>query len=957
MTKIKISTLIILILALIFSFASCGECTSHTDADKNGKCDNCGAAVEVVCDEHSDSDNDGKCDACGATTDVGSSNSDSKDVVLIEKGEAKFRLVTGENVSSDLRAAIDSFIDRMRELNIKFDVVSDSEDPTDSVIEILVGPTKTRGDDCYVDMYKLGPEGYVIKNVGKKVIIVGGTTETTTETFNKFVKDYIGLDEETETIDTVKISSKKWKESIQKNYQIKSITVKGEPINDYTIAVNMSDAVYLEAAKKFQSAIYLRSGIWLTIVDDGEASEKSVVVRHVEKSKSNEKGFKVYVDEKNLMIDCAYDNKLVEAMEAFVAKILYASGEFKFGANYVFDYEISKVRYEDFGAVGDGIADDYLAIKAAHDFANECGQMVLGKAGATYRIISTLCEDGVYRSIKIKTDTNWSGAKFIFDDTNVGWSPDLVGSNHNYSTNIFSIESDYSDISLNQNNNEYIKAINESGGLNYNTQKLDLGLGYPAMLTIYNNSHKCYIRYGGNENAGGNQLEIILIDAEGNIDPSTPFLFEYSKLTSVTVHRIDVTPITVQNAVVESLGSKVNLVTEYKSISRGINVTRPNVTIRNLEHIITGEIPKYAVVDKDSNILEGYTRQSDGTIIDPNGKVVTDGSAIGFIGHSYGGFINVSKTHNTYIEGVIFQARMYYLQGTYDLGVGTANATYFKNCSQSNFFTNKNGVDVPNSGGNPCWGVSGTNYCKNFTFDGCKLARYDAHCGVYNGAIINSEVADVTLIGGGEMRIENTVIYRSSGAVITLRSDYGATFKGTITFKDVKVIDVYENGNITAVVSASSANHYFGYTTYFPNIIIDNLYIRNVDGKSIPIASNSGFTPKADGDVYRGVLDPGIHKTDIDYPDLKCDVCEEGQAGHVENHAFKGSGKCDICGISSSLHKAAHAFSDSKNLNPYTPPSFIKVSNMDNQKFTLYVQDVPFFENTELEGISKVTIN
>ena len=29
------------------------------------------------------------------------------------------------------------------------------------------------------------------------------------------------------------------------------------------------------------------------------------------------------------------------------------------------------VRYSDFGAIGDGVANDFAAIKAAHDYANE----------------------------------------------------------------------------------------------------------------------------------------------------------------------------------------------------------------------------------------------------------------------------------------------------------------------------------------------------------------------------------------------------------------------------------------------------------------------------------------------------------------------------------------------------------------------------------------------------------
>ena len=43
-------------------------------------------------------------------------------------------------------------------------------------------------------------------------------------------------------------------------------------------------------------------------------------------------------------------------------------------------------RYSDFGAVGDGVANDFAAIKATHDYANEHGLPVEGQPGKTYRL-------------------------------------------------------------------------------------------------------------------------------------------------------------------------------------------------------------------------------------------------------------------------------------------------------------------------------------------------------------------------------------------------------------------------------------------------------------------------------------------------------------------------------------------------------------------------------------------
>ena len=72
MKKILISVIaVLLVAAMCFVFAACDntekpECNQHVDADKNGKCDTCGATVEVKpCTTHKDNNKDGKCDVCG----------------------------------------------------------------------------------------------------------------------------------------------------------------------------------------------------------------------------------------------------------------------------------------------------------------------------------------------------------------------------------------------------------------------------------------------------------------------------------------------------------------------------------------------------------------------------------------------------------------------------------------------------------------------------------------------------------------------------------------------------------------------------------------------------------------------------------------------------------------------------------------------------------------------------
>ena len=61
----------------------------------------------------------------------------------------------------------------------------------------------------------------------------------------------------------------------------------------------------------------------------------------------------------------------------------------------------NEIFYSDFGAVGDGVTNDFLAIKAAHDRANEIGAKVFADGSKTYYIGKT---GGEFITVKTSTD-------------------------------------------------------------------------------------------------------------------------------------------------------------------------------------------------------------------------------------------------------------------------------------------------------------------------------------------------------------------------------------------------------------------------------------------------------------------------------------------------------------------------------------------------------------------------
>jgi len=84
-----------------------------------------------------------------------------------------------------------------------------------------------------------------------------------------------------------------------------------------------------------------------------------------------------------------------------------------------------------------------------------------------------------------------------------------------------------------------------------------------------------------------------------------------------------------------------------------------------------------------------------------------------------------------------------------------------------------------------CWGVVGTNFCKNVLLDGCTLSRMDTHCGISGGYTIRRcslGWAGLTAVGRGNLLLEQSRFH--SAHLVEFRSDYGSTWHGNVIVKD-----------------------------------------------------------------------------------------------------------------------------------------------------------------------------
>lgn len=218
------------------------------------------------------------------------------------------------------------------------------------------------------------------------------------------------------------------------------------------------------------------------------------------------------------------------------------------------------VRYEAFGAEGDGKTDDLKAIVKAHQHANLHGLPVRADDDATYYI------GGKGRTAIIQTDTHFGSAKFIIDDTDV----------ENHRANIFQVQSKLESFVL--------KGISS---LARNQAKLDVSLPGPCLIRVTNSHVKRYIRYGANQNKGASQTDVFLADENGKVDMQGPIIWDFDRITNITAQPLDASTLTITGGRFTTVANAAK--SNYSYYGRGLAIRRSDVVIDGLEHRVTGE--------------------------------------------------------------------------------------------------------------------------------------------------------------------------------------------------------------------------------------------------------------------------------------------------------------------------------------------------------------------------------
>lgn len=415
------------------------------------------------------------------------------------------------------------------------------------------------------------------------------------------------------------------------------------------------------------------------------------------------------------------------------------------------------VTYEEFGAAGDGETDDFDAIVKAHAHANEQRLPVRANDNATYYI------GGKDQTAIIQTDTDFGKAKFLIDDRAL----------ENITAHVFEVRSVHEPIEL-----EGLTSLRR------NQAKLDVELPGPSVVALQDHNVMRFIRRGLNQNDGEPQFDLILVDAEGNVDPNTPIIWDFEQVTEATVYPLDEDTLRISGGHFTTIANQAE--SKYNYHARGIAISRSNVAVDGIERRVTGE---------------------------------------GDHGAPYMGFVDIFNCANVTVSNSVFTGRRTYRtigsagrpvpMGSYDIRVDQALNIAFINCSQTNDINDRR-----------YWGIMGTNYSKNLLLENCSFSRFDAHQGVTNAKIRDSRIGwqGVRLIGHGTFLMENTTV--SSNQFIVLRPDYGSTWRGEIIVRDCTFVPRGMRGALPLVGGSNDGQHDFGYTCYMPNrVTIENLHI------------------------------------------------------------------------------------------------------------------------------------
>ena len=219
--------------------------------------------------------------------------------------------------------------------------------------------------------------------------------------------------------------------------------------------------------------------------------------------------------------------------------------------------DVLTVSYEEFGAKGDGVADDLPAIVKAHAHANQQGLPVKSKPGATYHL-GTRALTAI-----IATDTDWGTSRFIIDDS---------GEVENPGKPLFEVRSLLKPVPL------------EIRSLKRGQERLDAKPETECLVYVENRDRKLFIRRGLNRNDGSPQKEVFIVRPDGSIEGGIDW--DYETVTRVEAKPIDEATLFLSGGIFTNIANRAQKEGYW---ARNIHVTRSKTVLDRVTQHVTGE--------------------------------------------------------------------------------------------------------------------------------------------------------------------------------------------------------------------------------------------------------------------------------------------------------------------------------------------------------------------------------
>ena len=333
------------------------------------------------------------------------------------------------------------------------------------------------------------------------------------------------------------------------------------------------------------------------------------------------------------------------------------------------------------------------------------------------------------------------------------------------------------------------------------------------MIVLYDSNIHRFIRYGSGATFLKDQQEIVIVSADGSVDPSTPIQWDYGTVTKMKIIEIDDVPIVInggegdERAVIKTL----HITSPYSCAytKRNIYISRANVTVKNIEHTF------------DDYSWAGVT--------------------------FYSGFFEALYCDNLVIENSIISASSgsdytFYVDPSYELNINYSSNVKIKDIQQSNFL--KFNVTVATA-----------QYVKNTSYENVKLTNVYAGPGTYNLTVRDSGICATNIVGEGDLIFENVTVYSNKG--IVLNNNYGSSWRGKLKIDGLTLKFDYPRPNYAAVLSTGWIAMDYGIDAGLPDVI----EISNVTVVPVTVKCNS------DGTVFETVKNEFVGRVPLHFCD------------------------------------------------------------------------------------------